>query len=427
MSQSRGKRRRVFAFVAVGMLLSISALSLELVARAYWHLSKNVPFFEMGKLWVAFHPEVEQSGLLTADFSNATSTFDVLLLGGSVLTEEFGDIAEELKVTLATRLGQEIRVFNLAASARTSRDSLLKYQRVGDRPFDLVLVYDSINDVRMNNCPAESFRLDYAHCAWYRQLHMTREHRELATVVLPYTLHFLMIEAQMKLGWFIPRHRPDDRYLTAGAGTASAASLKGNLEQLLCSSRERNQTVVLSTFAIHVPPDYSLAKFQEKCLDYAEHRSPIEIWGTPSRVSECVAAHDEVIKELAAKYDHVVFVDQAKQIPGDRRHFDDICHLTDAGCATFVRNVVQALTDHPDFRERLVRADLSRAEPALLKEPPQNPVMEIPVPRVFGMPPTTLTYATTSRFKLASCAEATNPPSNQSELRLGLDRGVINR
>ncbi|MFO0944915.1 MAG: hypothetical protein U1D30_03045 [Planctomycetota bacterium] len=359
-----GNRRRGIRMLALGVLTMATMISLEVVCRAYWSISKRVPFFNTSDLWIAFHPEVVQSGVLTADFSNHDATYDVLLLGGSVLTDEFGCIGEQLRRQLEASHGKTVRIFNLAASAKTSKDSLLKYLRVKDKPFDLVLVYDSVNDVRMNNCPPSAFQKDYSHCAWYRQLDMAAEHPELSATVLPYTCRYLWVEGLAKLGFYIPRHRPDDRHLGKGAGTATTESLHDNLESLLRISRERKQSVILASFAIHVPPNYSLSSFQNKQLDYGEHRSPIEIWGTPEQVAECMAAHDAVIKSLSEQFDHVVFVDQAALMPRGKRYFNDICHLTNEGCERFARHIVDALAS----RDESVKMSRSTRTPSLMRQ-----------------------------------------------------------
>ena len=54
-------------------------------------------------------------------------------------------------------------------------------------------------------------------------------------------------------------------------------------------------------------------------------------------------AHNEVTKELARRSAGVIFVDQASMIPGDRRYFNDICHLTHEGCEAFVENILPVI------------------------------------------------------------------------------------
>jgi hypothetical protein len=63
-----------------------------------------------------------------------------------------------------------VRVHLAAAGAQTSRDSYLKYRWLSSKRFDLVVLYDGINEACANNCPPNVFRADYSHYAWYRFL-----------------------------------------------------------------------------------------------------------------------------------------------------------------------------------------------------------------------------------------------------------------
>src|SRR5258707_744797 len=67
-------------------------------------------------------------------------------------------------------ISESPNVLSESGVAGSSRDSLIKYLQLGDDQFELVIVYDGINDVRMNCCPREQFRDDYSHCSWYYEI-----------------------------------------------------------------------------------------------------------------------------------------------------------------------------------------------------------------------------------------------------------------
>src|SRR5205807_5198572 len=166
--------------------------------------------FSAETIWHAFYPEIRASGLEAITVSNTDATYDVLFLGGSVVSPFFGTIGEQLQAGLRARLARPVRVFNLAMPAHTSRDSLLKYRYLARHRFDLVIVYNGINDTRMNNCPPEMFRLDYTHCAWYRQLERYEESPHVGRSVLAFSVVQLGDRVSETLGYFLPRSDPPE-------------------------------------------------------------------------------------------------------------------------------------------------------------------------------------------------------------------------
>src|SRR5262245_19850020 len=164
--KSRPRRRVRKVLLAVCVLV----LAGELGTRLYWWLHTGAPPFSANTMWYTHYPEIIESGVEDGPISNSDEVYDILLLGGSVLSPYFGDVDKRLGQALRTRLGRPVRVFNLCKPAHTSRDSLLKYRSLAHQRFDLDVVYNGINDTRMYNCPPEVFRADYTHCTWYRQL-----------------------------------------------------------------------------------------------------------------------------------------------------------------------------------------------------------------------------------------------------------------
>ena len=111
-------------------------------------------------IWRLYYPEIEASRVLDPHNGADSRTFEVLLLGGSVLEEVSVTFENELR----RHLPRPVRVFDLCKSAHTSRDSAIKFAKLQGRRFDWIVIYHGINDARMNCCADSVFRDDYTHC-----------------------------------------------------------------------------------------------------------------------------------------------------------------------------------------------------------------------------------------------------------------------
>lgn len=327
--------------------------------RLYWSWKLGVSLIGPIEVWDHYYPELRRSGVLTAKVRPDDEFLDVVMLGGSTLENSWGDIEALLKTGLQRELGDShrVRVFNLAMVAHTSRDSVLKFSRIADKPFDLILIYDGFNDCRMNNCPREMFRDDYTHCVWYRSM---EKRKKAGTVKLPAEL---LNDTSPSIVM-----NPDEQYLQFGGDLKTPGPFRHNLEEILALAKRHESLVVLQTFAYHIPPGYSDAKFKRGELNYSHQKGvnhcALELWGTAPNVVKCVDAHNQIIRELARTGPgHPVLVDQHGLIPHDGRHFIDPCHLTDAGCRKFVDNVLPAVVKR--LRERTRAANTSSATPAV--------------------------------------------------------------
>ena len=67
----------------------------------------------------------------------------------------------------------------------------IEYEALGNEHFDLVLVYDGINEARANNVPPDLFRDDYGHYGWYEVVNALARHQGRARFALPYTAEYL--------------------------------------------------------------------------------------------------------------------------------------------------------------------------------------------------------------------------------------------
>ena len=325
-------RKRLF-LIAI-YLLFITGLC-WLGMKVFWKFRYSVPLTKTTQqmdLYEFHYPELWSTGAADAEVAPDDNIFDVLLLGGSVLEQVSEEFEQQLHNCFEDEFGLQVRVFTLSKSAHTSRDSFLKYIKLSDKQFDLVVVYHGINDVRMNCCPESVFKDDYTHCAWYRSLQ-----RRLAAGKL--TIPGLIREQTANV---FALGEPEDKFLEFGGTIKTARPFRHNLEKIVWSAHVKDQIVLLMTFAFFVPTDYSQEKFKRGELDYrpGRYHFPLETWGKPCHVVATIKAHNAQIRDLVKQYDTLIFVDQHRQLQLDGRHFSDPCHLTDVGCRAFVANML---------------------------------------------------------------------------------------
>jgi len=335
---SRGRRIVFSIIMLVGVLLM-----LEAVSRLYLCRFDDRAWLHPERIIYHFYPEMK-SLAWERQQESSDNAVEVLLLGGSVLNVEWGSIDALIAERLTWELRRPVRVHNLTAPAHTTRDSLLKYKRIGDDPFDLVVVYHGINEMRTNNAPSDVFRDDYGHYSWYRFVNAIDRDRWLPFLALPYFAKHAAIVLQGRFGWskVIPTSDPRPDWLEHGLNVKSARSFRENLSAILDLAESREEPVMLMTFASHLAEGYSEEAFRALELDYTRHRSPLRWWGTPEAVAAGIEAHNAVIRDLAATR-RILFVDQAALIPGERRIYNDVCHLTVSGSELFVDNMMDTL------------------------------------------------------------------------------------
>ena len=345
-----GRVRRWAPRVAYLLFL---VLLLELGSRVYLAAAMKAPLLRPGQGMLLYYPELREAR--NPPPAEGKNPLKVLFLGGSVLAPGELDIQSVLTRRLRQKTGRPVQVVNVAKHGHSSLDSLHKYRMLGDQRYDLVLLYHAINEVRANICPAEVFRADYSHMLWYRLINRFAAHPEINALAHPYVAHSLaatiseriwppsLIPMKTDQGEVTPEGDYDARWLDHGARIKTGPSLRANIEQIIRLARHRGQPLLLLTFAHYLAPGYTLEKFEQKRLDYGKHEVPTEVWGRPANVVKGVIAHNQVIRALAARKDpHVQFLDMARAIPRDGKHFDDICHFSLAGRTRFVESLLPA-------------------------------------------------------------------------------------
>jgi len=333
-------RKLIFASTYVAFLVGL----LWLGQKVYWRLAAGVPFDQSATVWDHYFPQIRQSGLTVTQTNRYDRQFDLLLLGGSVLEPAWGDIADRLTRRLEQKLPGRVRVFNLAAAGFTSRDTLLQYRHLARHQFDLVLVYDGLNDVRLNCCPPPLFRDDYTHNTRYAGLE-----RRLAAGRISLPAATL---SNLQTVWEgLPLGSADPQLAGYATDPRSPETLQANLAEVVTLAHARGDRLLLMSYAWHIPVDYTPERFAAGELDYhtpAPRACGVEMWGQPALVRLAMQRQNAGLARLAATAPGVLWVDQEARLPHDRDHFIDPCHLTPRGCERFVENlwpVVEPVVD----------------------------------------------------------------------------------
>jgi hypothetical protein len=339
------------AGLAKRLLLSVLVFIVfgELLARGIcW--CRKAPIFSSDCVWYVFYPHLHTTGLDAAVISNTDDIYDVLMVGGSTISDSFSWVSKHLKKGLEDRLNRPVRVFNLAASCHNTRDSLLKCRFLAQKHFDLVVVYDGINDTRMNNAPPGEFRDDYSHCIWYKHLNNLDRHPQLFRSALPFLLLYTKdcVAQACGLAWFVPPRDASPELLEFGRIIRTREPFQNHLREIIARAKSKGERIVLMTFAAYVPANYSLQAYRDGELDYEPDQCtgcPVEIWGKPENVLAALAQHNQAIRELAAENQAVIFVDQETRIPHSATFFKDCCHFTKVGARRFTTNLLQGLEE----------------------------------------------------------------------------------
>lgn len=307
--------------------------------KAFWKLHSGVPLARTPRNLDYYYGELQDSGLQAARLRHDDNHFDVLLLDGSVLDPWCGRVEVCLKENLRAELGSRFRVYNLARQAHTSRDSLTKYLHLGDAQFELVIVYDGINDVRMNCCPRELFQDDYTHCSWYFEIQKLIDGGRVSGTASAAD-EFKLVHRLIFLTSSV-----NDKMAEYGGEIKTDRTLRQIQEGIIRAAADRGDVVLLSTYAYDIPGDYTVKHFPMP--GYGEWKggakTPAEMWGRPEDVTATLDAQNAAIRALARKYPNVLFVDQRELMPGQLQLFYDVCHLADTGSRRFVDNLWPAV------------------------------------------------------------------------------------
>ncbi|MCK5606632.1 tetratricopeptide repeat protein, partial [Candidatus Pacearchaeota archaeon] len=313
--------------------LCVFSIGSELCSRCFWKL-QGLSFFQCQKeIHLAFYPELKYVDALS--IRRDDEYYDILLLGGSALHEAFGSIERLLGIRLELEKNKKVRLHNMAFRAHSTLDSYYKYRHLSDKRFDLVIVYHGINEVRANNCPPSLFREDYSHYSWYRAINSYEKASDSKLLIFPYTLTLTWIRGLDWLGLrrYVSTAKPNPSWIDYAGTIRTKEPFERNLARILELAEAKCEPVVLMSFSYYIPEEYP---------DVADWWMPIELWGKPEYVAKGIAVHNTVIEELARSHTHVMFIDQNKLVPKEKKFFRDICHFTGQGSERFVNNYLLA-------------------------------------------------------------------------------------
>lgn len=342
--------------VIAALLLTLAAS--EVFARVAWRTCCGFSLRTGRDLSTAFYPELVRP--LQVVPSRTDSIIDVLLLGGSTMSREFGSVGPALQERLSLATKRRVRVVNLGVPARSSVDSYYRYRALATVGFDAVVLYDGFNETRANNAPPGLFRDDYSHYAYYALLHDVLRDGRLRPFALPYSVAHAARRVRERISAArghplrVPMERIDSAWTRFGSDVRTAGPFQRNVEATLDLAAAREEPVIIMTFAAYFAPGYSEEAFRAHALDYADHTNAIELWGRPDAVRAGLEAHNSRIRAIAAERPTVGFVDMAAAIPHDRMHFNDVCHLTVTGSQRFadalLPQLMAALASSPALR-----------------------------------------------------------------------------
>ncbi len=309
------------------------------------------------------------NGLRDPDFDAEIppGEFRILALGASAfITRDFQPQFQRLlnEDPYFAERGLRVRVASTGIPAHMTYDSLWKYRHWYEGyDFDLVIFYHGINDARANNYPRDVFRDDYTQFSYYQRFRPAfdwiERHPRLSRSFLVSWVVKLSLGAKSILAPEFQREAPynnplDDPWRGEAGDLKTPPVFARNVEAVIELAAERDHPLLLLTYAYYVPEGYSNERFLAGDLDYsfAEESVATEVWGWSHHVQAAIEAHDEVIREIAARRPEVLFFDMERYMPKDGEHFIDICHWTDRGQARFARGIVEALKRRPEVVER---------------------------------------------------------------------------
>ena len=334
----------------------ITLLMLEIASRIYWKAKSKVPFTEPWKISLSFYPELEL--ISTLNPSTNDNYHDILLLGGSVLNDQWGTVSTEIRQLLEKKKVSNIRIFNLAVPAHTSRDSLLKYKALKNYRFDQIIFYHGINETRANNIPGHLFKADYSHFDWYAITNAMAASNHEPILALPPTVKYLklLVNNHFSSENRAPRHSPKKEWIHHGSTHKSATSIRNNLKEIAKIATKRGDNLAIATFSLYVPKDYSLARFKAKQLDYQLHLTPLELWGHPNHVITATKAHNEELMNIAKNDKTIQLIRADKLMPKGASYFNDPCHLTPEGSFQFAKIIVHSI--YPNHNTNFTATDV---------------------------------------------------------------------
>lgn len=340
-------RERRFFIRATWCLYCV--LVFEGFSQLYCYLFADLQPLASDVSTLAFYPELDE----ITEQIGGNATYDVLLLGGSVLWEwaQLPETARRLEQT--TIDGKPVRMHLAASPAHTSLDSLYKLRYLAKLPFDLYFLYQGINEVRTNNVSPQNWRADYSHYSWYAEVNFFQRNAAaidagLRSPVVLFRLKQLLLKS-LGIRKVVPTDWPDEELVHYGSDIRSEEPFRRNIEGMLDIAERNGTPFLLSTFAWYRPDNYDMENYRrpepepDAGVDREPFILPIELWGRPDNVVRALELHNEVLRSMRRHPSVLDVIAMDEQIPKNKRFFEDICHFTRRGYAKFTGKLIAAM------------------------------------------------------------------------------------
>jgi len=327
-------RRGEAALIAISTILSLGFL--EIGSRALYARDEKLPFF-FGPEYLVYPPLYHAM----RDYDPAAR--NVLVLGGSVMNG--AGRGGKLEATL----GPPWRVYNLAQNAQCSLDSLTKYRWLSEHGyrFDYVLLYEAINETRLNNVPSNVFKPDYSHYLFYRLVHAVFGnehpiHRAALHSALMFRADRLITQLRETRAFgqhFVNIAYPREDWLGQGALIKTEAPYEKNIVAIAELAKRSGAKLIAAEFAYDPVLDpVENATYFEGPPDYHFYTKE---WGLPRNVRLGILTHNYVLRRHAREF-QVIATDSFRR----SENFIDPCHFTPDAEARFIHFWAEALRSH---------------------------------------------------------------------------------
>jgi hypothetical protein len=168
-------------------------------------------------------------------------------------------MTNRLKSNLTDICKKKVEILGAALRAHTTMSSILKYKLLSKYNFDIVLIYDSMNDLWMNHVNSKDFKEDYSHFdPWYKR---------------NYCLNHSII-CRMIYNKLIYR-KPAKNVRKTFIDAPGEKVFRENLTDLVEALYNHGSIPILMTFAWSIPPNYSRELFESNSLGYNNRQTMI--------------------------------------------------------------------------------------------------------------------------------------------------------
>jgi len=343
---NHNKRNWQIKIVALSFLLLFLLLLIEAGSRIFLiNRYASASLVDFSTIIYDYYPKIKEINEIAP--STKDQKFDILLIGGSVLHPNNGEVEHELKKQLAgLESNTVITTYNAAIPGHTSRDSKLKMDLLRRKHFDLIIFYHGINEVRANNCVEDVFKQDYSHFKWYDEVNEVIQHQNsVFAAPLAFGLWKVNLKQRIFPHHYIPKEIPRNGWTEYGKQIKTEASFRINLESIREVATSMQSQLLVPTFTYYLPENYSFENFQKNKDRDERPRFPLKIWGKPQNVVNGIEAHNRVVLSLAKMQDDLTVIDLHAQMPKGDLYFDDICHLSEIGSKRFVEILMQEVSE----------------------------------------------------------------------------------